>query len=97
MGRNRVFSALSIESRRISRLRHQFFLPSMSNLPIYTDIGSRFHKVMCVVTISYSNESVAAIRLQDLNTESSLVVFTAGGDCISKMMYSQQYPEVLFS
>ena len=53
--------------------------------------------VMCTVAISYSSESVAVIRLQDLNIESSLVVFTPGGDCIWQMMYSQQYPEVLFS
>ena len=52
---------------------------------------------MYTVAISYSSESVAVIRLQDLNIESSLVVFTPGGDCIWQMMYSQQYPEVLFS
>ena len=52
---------------------------------------------MYTVAISYSSESVAVIHLQDLNIESSLVVFTAGCDCIWPIMYSQQYPEVLFS
>ena len=47
--------------------------------------------------ISYSTGSVAVNRLQDLNIESSLVVYTVGVDCIWQKMYSQQYPDVLFS
>ena len=67
----------------------QFILPWCYNFTMLI--------TLCTIAISYSTGSVAVNRLQDLNIESSLVVYTVGVDCIWQKMYSQQYPDVLFS